>query len=94
MDANERIKMVKAMEFVARQINDEDIFIGTWLSIGVADGEIEYGDLAVGKDDPEDLSYYLKDVAFADLMDTFLRVMSKAYRSGGLYCDRIVSKPE
>ena len=41
----ERVKMVKAMEFICRQINDEDVFMG-WLMNGVADGDIEYGDLS------------------------------------------------
>lgn len=88
----ERIKMVKAMEFIARQINDEEVFWG-WLSIGVADGDIRYGDLDVSSDDEIDLEYYIEDKAFADLMDTFLRKMAQAKKSGGLYCDNIVSKP-
>ena len=89
----ERIKMIKAMEFIARQINDEEVFYG-WLSIGVADGDVEYGDLDVKKDDKEYLEYYLEDVHFADLMDTFLHEMTKAKKSGGLYCGGIVSKGE
>lgn len=83
-----RIKMVKAMEFIARQINDEDIFMG-WLYDGVADGDISYGDLDVEIDD--DADYYTDDKSFADLMDTFTRLMAKTNKSGGLYCDGIVS---
>ena len=52
MDNNERIKLVKAMEFVARQVNDEEVFEG-WLINGVADGDIEYGSLEVTEDDKE-----------------------------------------
>ena len=37
----ERIKMIKAMEYIARQINDEDV-LGRWLVCGVADGDIDY----------------------------------------------------
>ncbi len=91
MDNIERIKMVKAMEYITRQINDEDVFDG-WLTEGVADGDIDYGDVSVGTDDAEDLEYYLRDDEFADLMDTFLWVMARARKSGGLYCDKIVSK--
>lgn len=91
MDRTERIKMVKAMEFIARQINDEYVF-GDWLVNGVADGDIPYGDLTVGETDEDNLEYYLKDDPFIDLMDTFLRVMCKARKSGGLYCDDVVSK--
>lgn len=86
MNRNERTKMVCAMEYIARQINDEDVFEG-WLVSGVADGDIDYGNLSADCED-----YYEKDECFADLMDTFLWVMQKAYHSGGLYCDDIVSK--
>ena len=87
-----RTKMVKAMEYIARQINDEEVFLG-WLMNGVADGDIELGDLAVNADDADDMvDYYLDDETFADLMDTFLWVMNKARKSGGLYCDGVVSK--
>jgi hypothetical protein len=47
MNKIERMKMVKAMEFIAHQINDEEIFLDWWLPGGVADGDIEYGDLSV-----------------------------------------------
>lgn len=92
MNKAERIKMVKAMEFIARQINDEGIFMG-WLYNGVADGDISYGDLEVEIDDDaayDDAAYYTDDASLEDLMDTFVRLMAKAYKSGGLYCDGIV----
>lgn len=93
---NDRIKMVKAMEFIARHINDEDVFWG-WLMEGVADGDIYYGDLgATPADCADELPYlecYIEDRSFADLMDAFLWCMQRAYKSGGLYCDGIVSKP-
>ena len=36
----ERAKMVEAMEYIARQVNNEDIFM-RWLRSGVADGDSE-----------------------------------------------------
>ena len=93
MDKVERIKMVKAMEFIARNLNDEEIF-ETWLTVGVGDGDIEYGSLAIESDDLDLLDCYIDDVTFADLMDTFLYMMKAAVKSGGLYCDGVVSKPE
>lgn len=90
MNTIERIKMVKAMEYIARQINDEEVFEG-WLINGVADGDIEYGDLSVRSDDLEGFAVYIEDESFDDLMDTFLHMMRRAYKSGGLYCDGIVS---
>ena len=95
MNIPERIKMVKAMEFLARQINDEDVFY-FWLGDGVADGDIPYGDLSVPADDTpikEDAAYWYceSDRRFAELMGTFVRRMKRACDSGGLYCDGVVS---
>ena len=89
MNKQERIKMVKAMEYIARQINDEDVFEG-WLVSGVIDGDIDYGDLTA--EDDGIIAYYTKDDNFAYLMSVFLRCMKKVCKSGGLYCDGIVSK--
>ena len=85
----ERIAMVKAMEFICRQINDEEVFEG-WLLEGVADGDIEYGDLNVSIRDEDEFDYYIDDDNFKDLMSCFLRCMKNAYKSGGLYCNGIV----
>lgn len=100
MNKVERIKMIRAMEYIARQVNDEDVF-EDWLRDGVADGDIEYGDLSVHDEDlSEDiwagLGYYIKDSdnTFKNIMTTFLRVMAGAWKSGGLYCDGIVSDEE
>lgn len=86
----ERMKMVKAMEFIARQVNNEEIF-NAWLMDGVPDGDIEYGDLDVKDID----GYYCGDDVwardeadkhFAELMDSFMWVMKEAWKDGGLYC--------
>ena len=88
-----RVKMVKAMEFIARCVNDEEVF-EEWLMDGVDDGCIADGDLSVNADDFEKYGtgYWLDDTHFADLMHTFLHVMARARKSGGLYCDGIVDK--
>lgn len=91
MDARiqaERIKAVKAMEFLARQINNENIF-ESWLTMGPADGDIKYGDLEVKPEDAEDLEYYIEDNEFRDLMKTFLNLMTRAKKDGGLYCGNV-----
>lgn len=81
----DRITIVRAMETIARCVNDETVF-ETWLVSGVPDGEID--------DDTtdEELEYFAEDENFADLMDTFLVLMRSAYRSGGLYFDGVVSR--
>ena len=87
MNKIERQKMVLAMEYIARQINDEEVFEG-WLIGGVADGDLEYGE-----SNPEVVEdYYIEDNNLRDLMDCFLRRMAGAKKSGGLYCDNIVTK--
>lgn len=88
MNKNERIKVVKAMETLARCINDETVFY-KWLLCGVADGDIN-------ENTPdEELEFYVEDdIQFADLMNTFLKCMNNAYKNGGLYVDKIVSKEE
>jgi hypothetical protein len=91
MNKIERIQMVKAMEFLARQINDEDIF-EKWLTCGVVDGDIDYSEIVINPNDEEILDCYLGDEDFADLMDTFLHIMALAAKVGGLYCDGIVSR--
>ena len=82
MKLNERVELVKAMDTIARSINDEAIF-ENWLMLGVADGDID-------KDTTnEDLKWYCTDEEFKELMNTFLWCMSMARKSGGLYCDEI-----
>lgn len=83
----ERKKMVSAMEYIARQVNDESLF-EYWLSLGVADGDINYGDFNTEAVD----DYYTEDENFSELMRTFINLISYAKKSGGLYCGGIVSK--
>ena len=87
MNLSRRAKVVRAMETIARCVNDEEVFY-PWLLCGIADGDID--------DDTtdEDLEYYCEDKTFADLMERFLDLMTAAKRSGGLYEDKIVSKYE
>lgn len=83
-NTKKRLEVVRAMETLARCINDEDIF-ESWLMVGVADGDIQ-------EDTPDEyLEYYAEDKNFSELMDLFLRLMSRAKEDGGLYCDGIVS---
>lgn len=80
-----RINMVRAMETIARCTNNEFLF-DLWLSMGVADGDIDETTT------DEELEDYCDDETFADLMDTFLKLMARAEESGGLYCDGITSR--
>ena len=91
-ELRERMKAVKAMEFMARQVNDGEAF-NIWLMGGVADEDIEYGDLTVGEDLESDPAYdYASDPdTFSYLMGCFLRTMSAAHKSGGLWCGKILS---
>ena len=87
MNLSRRAKVVRAMETMARCVNDEEVFY-RWLLCGVADGDID------DNTTDEDLEYYCEDKTFADLMERFLDLMTAAKKSGGLYEDKIVSKYE
>ena len=78
MNKQERIEVVKAMDTLARCVNDEEVF-GYWLSYGVADGDIAYGYA-------ED---YIEDENLSELFGTFLKLMNYAKKSGGLYTDGV-----
>lgn len=88
----ERVHMVQAMEYIMRNVNDETIF-DSWLMLGVADGDIEYGDFTVPQAGyvGEDILYYCADDTFAELMELFLKCMKRAAKSGGLYCGGVTN---
>ena len=84
----ERVALVRAMETVARAVNDEDVF-DHWLTYGVADGDID----ETTTDD--ELSYYIEGDTFASLMGDFMHLMKLALADGikgALYCDGEVSE--
>lgn len=93
MNKSKRIKMLKAMEYIARQLNDKDMFIRNWRIVGIAEGAIEFGDLDA-ENDPEEVERYIEDDEdFAELMDTFLYMMSHAYTGNtGLFCDGVSTR--
>jgi len=91
MNKTERIKMVKAMEFIARQIPDEDI-LKTWIDYGVEDGDIEYGDLdsTIRDSGSDPIEKYISDDKLEEVMKTFIEVVRNAYNETiGLCCDGV-----
>ena len=83
----ERKQAVLAMEYLVRSMNDEEL-MSSWLMVGVPDGDIPYGSTDINDVD----DYFVDDDNFASLMSTFLKCMSLAKESGGLYIDKVVSK--
>ena len=84
----ERKKMVVAMDYIVRSMNDEDDII-PWLSLGVPDGDINHAtdwEVTGYTDD-----YFEEDDNLAELMGLFLKLMRRANANGGLYCDGILS---
>lgn len=76
--AQDRKRMVLAMEFIARHINDESIFWDVWAENGVADGDIPYGSF-----DTENVDdYYIEDEPYEDLCSTFRYCMKYAMEDG------------
>lgn len=96
MDCFERVKILRAMETIVRNLNDEEI-IERWLMGGIADGDAE-------EDDKYLFDTYGDDKTFADIMSCFCRTMRDAVLddeidkddlmkgNGILYCDNVVSK--
>ena len=80
----EKIKMVKCMEFIMRHLNNED-HLDRWLCYGVADGDIDFGDVSIDDKDKETLEYYLDPEGFEELTELFLSICKDAYKDGGLY---------
>lgn len=87
MNAKERYEVVRAMETLARAVNDENVLM-YWLALGVADGDINT------ETTDADLVDYIDNKTFAELMEVFLRTMERAKKSGGLYVDGVVSRLE
>ena len=87
MNLKTRAGMVRAMEYIARAVNDEEVFY-SWLLCGVADGDVD------DSTTDEELEYYCEDETFADIMERFLDLMTRAKKNGGLYIDKVVSKYE
>jgi len=85
MNLYSRGQLVRAMDSIARCVNDEDM-LDFWLTNGVADGDLDCA-ASLG----ESLEYYSRDENFARLMETFLSLMEKTKHSGGLYHDGVVS---
>lgn len=92
MNKKERLALVKSMEFIMRNLNDESLFM-SWLGVGVADGDIEYGNMTLSDSEIYDLEYYLEDDNFQYLIETFLRIISRAKKSG-IYCDGVLGTLE
>ena len=86
MDKKERITAVRAMEFLVRSVNNEEL-LEPWLIEGVADGDIDEN-----TPDEELEDYVADDKYFSELMDLFLRIMNAARKDGGLYIDGVVSE--
>lgn len=91
MNPVKRIKMVKAMDYVARNINDVDV-VEEWQVGGVESGDIKFGDLDVGVGDADYLMEYIEDEKFRLIMREFIYVIWRAANTGGLYCDDVCSK--
>ncbi len=75
----ERVKLLRAMETIARCVNDEDVF-ELWLAEGIPDGEIKENTT------DEEIEWLAEDTdSMLDIMDTFVKLMKNTYRNGGLY---------
>lgn len=77
-----RADAIRAMDFLARSINDEPICVNYWLSDGVADGDVD------GTETDEDLDYYTEEDNFVEMTILFVKCMNAARRDG-IYVDNV-----
>lgn len=87
----ERAMMVRAMETVVRNLNNESLING-WLMNGIADGDID----ETTTDEEIIEMGYCDDDSFAEIMACFARIMKRATKNskigeGVFYCDNILS---
>ena len=86
MNKKERCAVVRAMDLIARTVNDDHVFM-EWRAEGVDDGEIT----PTTTDD--DLNCYIKnDDEFGGLLYTFLHLMHTAFEKDGLIVDGVKSE--
>lgn len=87
MNKKERLEVVRAMDTIAKTLNDERDYVW-WAAMGIPDGEIDNNT----KD--EDIEWLCEDDIFPDLLFNFCRIfgMKKEKAKGFLYCDGIVGK--
>ena len=98
IDLHKRATLLRAMDTIARSLNNEEWFYDTWLLAGVPDGEIQEDTT------DEDLEWLCEDYQFQPIMATFCRLMRCATNdeefeekdlirgNGILYCDGVISK--
>lgn len=82
-DMHVRAEAIRAMDFLARSINDEVICIDYWFCDGVADGDVN------GAETDEDLDYYTEEDNFVEIAMLFVRCMNMA-RKDGLYIGNVM----
>lgn len=75
----DRVKAVRAMDFLARSLNNVD-HLERWLMYGVADGDQTLTDKEIA-------DTYCDDATFTALSDEFTYLMRIARNNGGLFID-------
>lgn len=70
---------IRAMDKLARCVNDEELFVGYWLALGVPDESI-----TDETTDDEILDMYPDKESIEELTEVFLNLMVMAQKDGGL----------
>ena len=87
MNKQERLQAIRAMDTIAKMLNDENEYIW-WANMGIPDGEID----ETTKD--KEIEWLCDDDIFPDLLFNFCRIfgMKKEKATGFLYCDNVTGK--
>ena len=87
----ERAELLMAMDRIATCFNDEELYYDYWRVSGIADGDIIYGEHRGCHDENVDClmndDWYMDDVNFSNIINTFMLATALARHDGGLYCD-------
>ena len=75
----DRMKLVACLEYIARHVNDEELFYNIWATYGVADGDIPYGHIPLTTYKEENLENYIEDDNIIYLIEKFLYMMHRVY---------------
>lgn len=88
VNLKERVSVIRAMDIIVHSLNDERDILW-WLEDGVPDGEI------TEETKDKELFWLVEDDAmFADIMSTFIKIMSRQPVNGSMWVDNVLSKED
>ena len=86
INIEDRRKMILCMEFIMRNLNDEELFY-RWILAGIPDDEFKFGEF-----NPEVVDdYYIDPENFKDFVRIFLDILKSTEEGNAIYCGAVLS---